>query len=402
MAKVEEIVAVFVREWIRFPSGDVAMVEARRVSDSELLARETNKPAPVTGESLLLEDSAAGTTGLVLATPEATATIETDDALALLGLGEGQFDDGASVDDTVNIKVECEPGELIPDQEYLWLGKWFDHRKYGLQFHATSFVLRQPHGRNGVIAYLTAAGEGNNFGKAKAAKCWDLYGSGAVLMMRKKPLDVVEALGRYRLWLKEEQALAIAKVLEEQALVEACNLDLLDVLAGKGFPKNVAKACIQQWGVKASQIVRRDPYKLMRFKGCGFRRCDAVYLELGLDPRRLKRQALAAWYAVASNSDGHTWFPMSVAVVGIKKYIGSTKLDTDRAILLALGRYGKGRLLSKQTTRGPNGPLVMEGKTARSGFEWVAETPKSHNEADLATMIVEANNEQNTWPRDLW
>lgn len=294
----------------------------------------------------------------------------------------------------VQISLECEPDELKPEQEYLWVGTWKQHPKFGLQFHASSFVLRQPHGRTGIIAYLAAAGEGNGMGKGKAAALWELYGTDAVTMMRTQPLVCVQELYKRKLYLHEEQALAIAKKLEEESAVEACTLDLLDVLANRGFPKSTPRNCLREWGAKASQVVRRDPYKLMLFKGCGFRRCDAAYLELGLNPTRLKRQALAAWYTVASNSDGHTWHPLTVATFGIKKYIGAAKVEPGRAIKLALGRNRRGRILADARTKGVDGPLSSDGK-----FEWVAEATKAASEAELARLVVDAMGEANTWPK---
>ena len=298
-----------------------------------------------------------------------------------------------STADPVRIKVDCEIDELMRDQEYLWRGTWSDHPKYGRQFHCSSFVLRQPHGRTGVIAYLARAGEGHNLGKGKAAGLWDLYGTDAVTMMRTQPLECAQALYRKKLYLHDEEALAIAKALESDKRSEECTLDLMDVLDGRGFPKETARNCTLEWGVRASQTIRRDPYKLMRFTRCGFRRCDATYLELGLNPYRLKRQALAAWYAVRIIEGGHTWVPMTVATAGVKNYIGGTATQPERAIQLALGRGSRGSILAAANTRGQAGPIAVAGK-----FAWVAEASKARDEADLAMMVAGSMFEANTWP----
>lgn len=391
MARSEPtIVAVYEREIVRFESG-TAIVECRIVSEEEL-----NLRARTARLGNLVNDEQNGRTCTV---PPGQIFDQDGRSIedAFAGL-VSDIDDMMASGDSVRIKVDCEVDELMREQEYLWRGKWFDHDVYGRQFHASSFVLRQPHGRTGIIAYLARAGEGNNLGKAKAAALWDLYGSDAVTMMRTRPSDCVQELYRKRLYLHEKEAEAVAAILEREREAEECTLDLMDVLDGRGFPKDVTRSCQQRWGLKASQTVRRDPYKLMAFPRCGFRRCDAAYLELGHNPLRLKRQALAAWYAVKTISEGHTWVPMSVAIAGVRNYIGGTKVEPERAVQMALGRGVRGRILAAMKTVGQTGPITTRaGKT----FDWVAEAFKAKDEADLADTIVGSFYEQARWPDEL-
>lgn len=297
------------------------------------------------------------------------------------------------VADEISVKVTCDPDELRTDQEYRWLGTWNNHPKYGRQFHANSFVLKLPHGRAGVISYLRDAGEGLGFGPARAAKCWEIWGSEAVAHMRQHPADVSNALnhsgGRYGVTL--EVAEQIAKKLTEDANLEACTLDLLDVLTGRGFPKSIVRECVREWGNRASQVIRRDPYKLMRFRGCGFKRCDATWLELGLSPTRMKRQALAAWYAIARDNEGHTWFGEQQAVKGVEGSIAGAEVLAEKALKLAV----RGKVLASATTDGVTGPVCRDG---RGTVRWVAEWRKARNEAELAEAVAEAVADAVGWP----
>ena len=364
----EMIVAVYQGERARFESG-TAIVTAIVIPEEELNQRVR--------ASVPLPEAPPGTDSFL------NAIFGSDDEC--WGTGE-----------EIAIKVDCEPGELLVDQEYLWRGKWFDHEAYGRQFHASSFVLRQPHGRTGVIAYLARAGEGNGMGKGKAEGLWNIFGANAVTMMRTQPLVCVQELYKHKLYLHEKEALAIAEILRQSQHSEKCQLDLMDVLDGRGFPKETARNCLQTWGVRASQTVRRDPYKLMLFPRCGFRRCDAAYLELGHNPLRMKRQALAAWYAVRVVGQGNTWVPMTVATCGVKQYIGGAGTDPAKAIKLALGRGGRGRILAAANTKGQSGPISETGK-----FEWVAEAGKAFDEADLAKMVARSFAESARWPDQL-
>jgi hypothetical protein len=288
------------------------------------------------------------------------------------------------ISDEIAVKVTCDPDELKQEQEYRWLGRWTTHAKYGRQFHAQSFVLKLPHGRTGVISYLRDAGEGLGFGAARAARCWEEYGSDAVLVCRERPGDVVAMLAARKLPITAENMGLIAAKLTEDAALEACTLDLLDVLTGRGFPKATVRECVRAWGNRASQVVRRDPFKLMRFRGCGFKRCDATWLELGLSPTRLKRQALAAWYSIARDTDGHTWFGDLQAVRGVEMSIAGADVKPEKALRLAV----RGKALAEIRTDGPSGPVATDGKT-----RWVAEWKKARNEGELAALVADARRE---------
>lgn len=293
------------------------------------------------------------------------------------------------ISDEISISVTCEPDELRKDQEYRWMGTWSNHPKYGRQFKASSFVLKLPHGRAGVISYLRDAGEGLGFGAARAARLWDHYGSDAVQSVRTNPQEAAEVLARVKLPIALERMQQIAVKLEEDAALEACTLDLLDVLTGRGFPKAVVRECVREWGNRASQVIRRDPYKLMRFRGCGFKRCDATWLELGLPASRLKRQALAAWYAIARDTEGHTWFGEQMAVKGAEQNIAGAEVRAQKALTLAV----RGKALAAVQTDGVRGPVSATGTT-----RWVAEWKKARNEGELAELIAEARGEANGWP----
>jgi exodeoxyribonuclease V alpha subunit len=138
----------------------------------------------------------------------------------------------------------------------------------------------------------------------------------------------------------------------------------------------------------AAKIIRRNPYILMRFRGCGFRRCDAMYIHLGHSPDRLKRQALCARYSIASRTDGDTWFPVDVAIAGLKSSIGGAELQPGKALKLA---KRAGIIATQRTDR--DGNLVDSG-----GRLWIAESKKRDHEKYIAERLVEAEGESPSWP----
>ena len=294
-------------------------------------------------------------------------------------------------------KVKAEIDELTPQLEYRFYGHWstYKNKRTGRdekQFDAKTFVRSQPHGRAGVIAYLCQAGKGNGLGAARAATLWEKFGSDAIRILRETPEVVLAAIPG----LTGKQAANASEWLVDEQALEGCNLDLMDLLTGRGFPKDTARKCIKEWGNEAAGLIKRDPYRLMSFRGCGFKRCDALYLHLGLPPTRLRRQALCGWYAIASDTEGHTWYPVATAMLGIRRSIGGTDLRPERAVELAT-RLGKiavdrnGALSTLSTDQAGN-------ITAVGGQQWVAEGRKAWCEEQLAELIVNSREEVCQWP----
>lgn len=300
----------------------------------------------------------------------------------------------------VTIKGQADIDELREDQTYRFYGRWsnYKNKRTGLtekQFHFSSFVADKPHGREGIVAYLTAAGEGLGFGKQRAAKCWEVFGVDAVQACRESPEAVAEALRNHGLRTAETVLAKVAENLQAKATLENCTLDLMDLLNGRGFPKGTPRAAIRQWGNQAANRIRRNPYVLMALHGCGFKRCDALYLDLKLPAAAIRRQGYSAWYAIARDTEGHTWFPLATAEMGIRGNIGGAAVQLEKAMIFAR-RLGA---IHELRTGGSHGPIIPRTTaTADGAFRWIAEGSKAANESDLARAIADANREPVTWP----
>ncbi len=300
----------------------------------------------------------------------------------------------SDINGEVTIKGQADHGELLIEQEYRFYGRWtnYKNKRTGCndrQFQFQSFVIQQPHSRAGIITWLKEAGEGHGIGHARAAKLFDLCGQQAIETLRERPTEAADLLTAAGLRTTAEQCEFAAVWLKQQQRLEACTLDLTDILTGRGFPKTTIRLAVREWGNHAGRIIRRDPYKLMRFRGCGFKRCDAMYLDLKLPPGRLKRQALAAWHQIAKDGEGNTWYPIELAEQGIRQNIASAKIDVLRARRLARVAGATAEL----RTAGANGVLSPTGNR-----EWIAEGRKASNESELAELIAEAAAEPSSWP----
>lgn len=296
----------------------------------------------------------------------------------------------------ISVKGQADIDELSSYLSYRFYGRFtsYTNRRTGIeeeQFHFQSFVKNQPYDRAGVIAYLCEAGAGNGLGAARAATLWDVYQSDAVRVMRETPLVARETLVNSRQSILEEQALKIAAWLEEEKAIEACKLELTTLMNGRGFPKTTIREAVREWGNAAAERIRRNPYILMQFRGCGFKRADAMYLDLGLPAVAIKRQTLCAWHSIAKNTEGHTWFPLKIAVDGIRTNIAGAAIDDRKALMLAK----RAKALSFMRTNRA-GELVQSG-----GDIWCAESRKARNELRLAEYIAAAMAEPTCWPVDL-
>lgn len=300
--------------------------------------------------------------------------------------------------DPITIKGPWDLDELRQAQTYRFFGRWAIYknprtRLEERQFHFSTFTPAEPFGREGVISYLRYAGDGNGIGIARATKLWEIFGGDAVRILREEPERVATQIKG----LTVDQAKSASAWLQREQAVEAATIDVTNILAGRGFPRETARKAIKEWGNRAATIIRRDPYSLMNFRGCGFKRCDNLWLELGLPPNRLRRQALCAWYAVASDTEGHTWYPVDFAICRLQGLVGSTDIRPAAALKMAkrIGRLSPDRngALSFLRSDQASGVIVSEGGTL-----WTAEGRKAWCEDVLADRIVDGSKDLATWP----
>lgn len=355
-AKLQEITAVYRREKIRFDGSNTAILECKEPEAAEpqrqlvaVAAGETESPAAAGSYADRFNDLlAAGPAGII-------------------------------------VKLECEPDELTSGLTYRFYGRWTTHERHGRQFHATGgFFRSQPHGQAGTIRYLTATCAGCGVGSATAHKLWEAFGGDAVRILREQPDVAVAAVGMSHF--TEDKASAASAVLKRESRLEAITIDLIDQLGGRGFPRDTVKKCIAEWGGDALKWVKKG-YPLQRFRGCSFLRCDKLYTDNGGDPGSLKRQAYAAWFSVARDTEGNTWHKPQDVENGLRDKIGTANLPVPRgeiqgipAILLAK----RARMLT----------VMRDG----SGEPWIAETRKAANERTIADHVRAMLTAPCQWP----
>lgn len=276
---------------------------------------------------------------------------------------------GDKVSVRTTIKVKCDPGDLVIDLPYRFSGHWKD-TKYGRQFHASSFRSVQPHSMQGVVKYLMQA---PGIGRVKALALWNEFKSEAVQVLRLKP-DVAGDVA----CMTAARANKAAAFLNERTALEATTIDLIDLLAGRGFPKSTGKSVVEEWGIRAIDLIRKNPYLLMRFPRCSFGLVDPVYLDLGGDPAKIKRQALCAVYSIARDNNGHTWHRPKILEKGLQEMIAGADVQPVKAAKLAVRA----------------GLLAVR----HDGGTWFADAKKASSEATVAECVRGMLIREPQWP----
>jgi hypothetical protein len=292
-------------------------------------------------------------------------------------------------DSPITVKGPAEATELHERSMYRFLGTFRDYtnprrRETERQFNFRTFVEHVPHDVDGLVQYLASNGKGHGIGPAKAKKLVEHFGVDDVLGACRHNPNEVAMVASVPSW----QAEAFAELLHSKAKTENAQIEIDKLLTGNGFPRTLTRKVIREWGNKAAETITADPYILMQFKGVGFKLCDKLYMSLKLDPTAIRRQALSMWYAIASDMNGHCWYPAVEMIPKLQAMIGPG-CDYVAAI-----KYGKGEIaaeygmLSTLRTDGPKGPIVDAG-----GSLWIAEYKVACQEEELAGLVVDAMHE---------
>jgi len=280
---------------------------------------------------------------------------------------------GFSNTEDVKIIGKADAGEFKYGLNYRLFGNWKEHPKYGWQFQFKTYVLARPHGKRGIVRYLKQC---RGIGQAVAERIYEAYEDRSVEMLREEPLRVAATVHR----LSGANAVAASEWLQEQSAIEGVKIDLFELFDGRGFQKQHYDLAINRWGNRAAEMIRKNPYLVLSFPSIGFATADKLYLDLGLDPNRLKRQALCLWHEVNSNNDGDTWLPAERCRSALYRGIGSTNVRLTKAIKLALRAN------------------LIVGHRDDSGAPWVSTKLRAEDEKAIARVITDSLDEQPQWP----
>lgn len=297
--------------------------------------------------------------------------------------------DGAEAEAAdVSLKGPADDNEPALQLPYRFYGRWtnYKNKRTGItekQFAYSSMIRSgNPKGRSAIVAYLSCC---QGIGKVLAGRIYAALGESSLRVCREEPEAAAEQVSRLDL----KQAESLAAWLEENSRLEEIMVEMAGLLKGRGFPRELPKLVVAEWGNKAPEIIRRNPYRLMEFSGVGFSKADALYLELGHSPDRLKRQTLCCVHAIANAPNGDTWQYVEVARQAVRQNIAGTAARPEDAIRLAV-RAG---LLTPLYTDGINGPPDMLGDTY-----WLSSAKQAKSERIVAEETQRIMASGARWP----
>jgi len=279
-------------------------------------------------------------------------------------------------DEIVTVKAyDCEEGEFESGMPFTFYGKWEEYTrkankwhpkpKTDLQFHARKWRKVKPYDKMGVIKWLKQC---PGIKEGIARRLWDAYGADAIARLKDAPEEVATEIGG---GFTVERAKMASAHLQQNDAMEAAFVDLASLLDGRGFPHNLPRKLVRDYGADAAQVVKKNPWLLLRYKSTGVARVDKLYLDLGGNPAAIKRQAIILWYCILNANNGSTWITEAAANEMLKGRIAGCELKFQRAIELGI----RGKLIA-----------------ARWGDDlsrWLAEGKRARHEAYIAERVAE-------------
>jgi len=216
---------------------------------------------------------------------------ETGYTVAVL-IPKGTREEITIVGPLVNVNVQ---------DEIRCVGQYVHDKRYGRQFKVDWFETQLPTSREAIERYLSS-GAIRGIGKSYAKKLVDYFGEEIFDVLDKEPERLCEVPGIGPK--KQEQ---IQRCWAEQRAVR----DVMLFLHEHEIPASLAPKIFAQYGARAIEQIRRNPYQLaMDIKGIGFKRADAIASKLGIPKDSIVRVKAGSYYLLYELAEeGHTYFP---------------------------------------------------------------------------------------------
>lgn len=191
--------------------------------------------------------------------------------------------------------------ELSPGEHLRLQGKWVNHPKHGLQFQVE--ICEQ-------ILPATVAGMRRYLGSGLVRGIGPRLAERIVVHFGERTLEVIEHQPELLLQVPDigpKRASLIASAWEEQKQIK----EIMLFLHSYGVSTNLATKIYKQYGDRALDIVRADPYQLARdIYGVGFKTADRIAQALGLPTDHPRRIEAGLIYALNQATDeGHVFMP---------------------------------------------------------------------------------------------
>lgn len=222
------------------------------------------------------------------------------------------------------------------------VGRWVHNPKYGRQFKAEQFEKRLPSDATAILRYLSS-GAIKGLGPKKAARIVEQFGEQTFEVMENHPEWLTDIPG-----ISRKMAFGFAEEFARQAGVRSAML-FFRTWFGSALTVRIYK----EWGTRAVEIAKKNPYALCEIDGIGFEKADAVAADIGFDPNSTERVKSGVLYLLRYNAttNGHTCLPEELLIPAAQKLLGTSE-EGVRAALTALLSEDKLRKMRVRTEKG--------------------------------------------------
>ncbi len=215
------------------------------------------------------------------------------------------------------------PAPLI-GQELTLTGEWVRHRRFGEQFKATSVHVKAPTSLKGIERFL-ASGAILGVGKAMAHRLVQKFGKDTLLIIEKKPTQLIEVTGIG----KNLAAKIHASYVEQSEMRE-----VMLWLETHGISGAYGARIFEKYSSFAVEVMKNHPYRLARdISGIGFLTADAIAKSTGI-AKNSKERIIAgidhALYQIAQQ--GHCFMPKAPLIEHSAKLLEVDADDVRRVL----------------------------------------------------------------------
>ncbi len=234
-----------------------------------------------------------------------------------------------------------EPGEvtvvgnlpgIVVGQMVKLTGTWVNHQQYGRQFEIEGFTFSQPVTPEGLKKFL-GSGLIKGIGPVTASNIVEKFGLDSLEIIENEPHRLTRIAG-----IGEKKAAVIHAAWQDQKQIK----EIMIFFQGQGISPFLAAKIYRQYGDKAVEIIRRNPYQLARdIQGIGFKTADDIAQKAGIarnDPYRVQAGILYTLGQLAE--DGHCYAEkkqlisetskiLAIAADEIEKQINAIQQDKD-------------------------------------------------------------------------
>lgn len=178
-------------------------------------------------------------------------------------------------------------------------GEWVTHPKYGRQIKVSYWERPMPTTEEQVVAFLSS-GLVKGIGPATARKIVEELGPEAIDIILESGLESIQNIKGLK-----KKAHQIYESLQETLEIQLIMKHLLPL----GLTPKTVKKAYKKFGGAAVEIIKNNPYCLIKLEHIGFARADEMAKKLGVPMDSLQRIEAAVNYVLdqAVRNQGHCY-----------------------------------------------------------------------------------------------